>query len=241
MYVTGDYIAGRGNNCMGFGRKNSMVTAVGFDLDGTLFDDRQYVRAGLTEAARALEGRTGVDAREDLLEAYFQRGVRERTFDHVIAARDLSTDLLPELVEAYHDNDGDLVPYPETVPVLEELADDYRLGLLTGGTNGREKLRRLGVASYFDTVIVTSGGDVTKRDPEPFRELCDDLDARPSETAYVGDRPELDFVHPNRLGMHTIRVRKGQYADVAAESDRKEADVTIDNLEELPDLLAKLG
>lgn len=218
-----------------------MVTAVGFDLDGTLFDDRQYVRAGLAAAARVLESRTDVDAREDLLEAYFQRGIREGTFDHVLDARDLSPDLVPELVDAYHDHDDDLVAYPETVPVLETLDDDYRLGLLTGGTNGREKLERLGVASYFDAVVVTAGGDATKRDPEPFRELCDALGVEPSEMAYVGDRPELDFARPNELGMRTIRVRKGQYADATPETDREKPDVTIDNLTDLPDLLASLA
>jgi putative hydrolase of the HAD superfamily len=217
-----------------------MVTAVGFDLDGTLFDDRQYVRAGLVEAARVLESRTGVDAREDLLDAYFQRGVWERTFDHVLDSRDLSADLVPDLVEAYHDHDADLVPYPETVPLLEALADDYRLGLVTGGTNGREKLSRLGIASYFEAVVVTAGGDATKHDPEPFRELCDDLGVDPPETAYVGDRPELDFARPNELGMHTVRVMVGRYADATPASHREEADVTIDSLEELPDLLASL-
>ncbi|WP_157971733.1 HAD family hydrolase [Halorussus litoreus] len=215
-----------------------MVTAVGFDLDGTLFDDRQYVRAGLKAAARALESRTGVDAREDLLKAYFRRDIREGTFDHVLDARDLSPDLVPELVAAYHDHDDDLVAYPETVPVLESL-DDYRLGLLTGGTNGGEKLERLAIASYFDAVVVTADGDATKRDPEPFRELCDALDVEPSEMAYVGDRPELDFARPNDLGMYTVRVMKGQYADVAPESDPEEPDATIDSLAALPGLLRR--
>lgn len=216
-----------------------MLKAVGFDLDGTLFDDRQYIRAGLAEAARTLESRTGADVHDDLLDAYFGRGIREGTFDHVLEARGLSTELVPELVAAYHDHDEELDPYPETVPVLRTLADEFRLGLLTGGTNGHEKLDRLGIASYFDAVIVAEDGR-TKRDPDPFEELLDALDVRASETAYVGDRPEIDFVHPNDLGMHTVRVGVGRFADVAPDGADEEPDVTIDGLDELPELLRNL-
>jgi putative hydrolase of the HAD superfamily len=217
-----------------------MVRAVGFDLDGTLFDDRQYVRMGLDAAARELESRTGVDARDEFHEAYIERGICERTFDHVLDEHGLPAELVDDLVRAYHAHEGDLSPYDETGPVLEALADEYRLGLLTGGTNGREKLDRLGIASHFDAVVVAAGADVTKRDSESFVELLDALDVRPSETAYVGDRPEIDFVHPNDLGVVTVRIALGRFADVPAANENEEPDVTIESLDELPELLAEL-
>jgi putative hydrolase of the HAD superfamily len=218
-----------------------MLRAVGFDLDGTLFDDRQYVRAGLDAAAETLKSRTGVAARDDLHETYFERGIREQTFDTVLDDHDLPADLVPDLVAAYHAHDAELTPYEETVPMLEALADEYRLGLLTGGTNGRDKLDRLGIASHFDAVVVASGEDATKHDPEPFSALLEALDVQPSETAYVGDRPEIDFVHPNELGIRTVRVRVGRFADVPAESESEEPDATVESLDELPELLAELG
>jgi putative hydrolase of the HAD superfamily len=217
-----------------------MIRAVGFDLDGTLFDDRQYVRAGLDAAARELESRTGVAAREDLHDAYFERGIRERTFDHVLDAHDLPPELVGDLVEAYHAHEADLDPYPETVATLDALESDYRLGLLTGGTNGREKLDRLGIASSFDAVVVAAGADATKHEPEPFVDLLDALGVEASDAAYVGDRPEIDFRHPNDLGMYTVRVAVGRFADVPADGEDEQPDATVESLDELPDRLAAL-
>ncbi|WP_276302480.1 HAD family hydrolase [Halorussus lipolyticus] len=241
-----------------------MLRAVGFDLDGTLFDDRQYVAAGLASAAEALaeaepvsevhseedrapiefgdpeEGITDPETLEaDLREAYFGRGVTERTFDHVLAERDLPTALVPRLVEAYHDTDTPLYPYPDARETLATLGDEYRLGLLTGGTNGRDKLDRLGLTDYFDAVLVAPELDLTKREADPFERLLDLLDADPSEAAFVGDRPEIDFAHPNDFGMTTIRVERGPHAD-AEPTDRTTPDETVGRLADLPALLADL-
>jgi putative hydrolase of the HAD superfamily len=216
-----------------------MVTAVVFDLDGTLFDDRQYVRAGLLSAAERLEARTGRDLSADLLRSYFRAGRRERTFDRVLSAHDLDPGLVPELVDAYHANEESLVAFPDATRVLSTLSDGYDLGLLTGGTNGEEKLRRLGLASHFDVVHVAAARGTSKWDAEPYEAILSELGVAASETAYVGDRPALDFPHPNRLGMHTIRTRTGRFANEEPEGDAR-PDVAVDSLGELPGVVSDL-
>lgn len=216
-----------------------MVTAVCFDLDGTLYDDRQYVRAGFERAARLLEAEIGEDLYDEFLTAFFERGVRERTFDRVLEERGLSTDYVPELVAAYHGHSAELEPYPEARAVLDELASRYDLAVLTDGTNGRSKLDRLGLAEYFDVTLVTADTPVTKRDPEPFRDALSSLSAAPEEAVYVGDRPDLDFPRSNAIGMHTVRVRRGTFRGVEA-ADRADPDETVETLAELPDAIAAL-
>jgi len=213
-----------------------MLRAVCFDLDGTLFDDRQYVRAGLLHAGDKLESIADIDLSAELLEAYFDRGIREGTFDTVLAEHDVSQMYVPKLVEAYHENDADLTPFPGVAETLATLADDYNLALITGGHNGMDKLRRLDLGGYFDTVIVTSEEPYTKRDPQPFEAVLDALGATTGESVYVGDRPGHEFFQPNRLGMGTIRVKTGQYAGVDA-TGQAEPDVTIPTVRKLPELL----
>jgi len=215
-----------------------MLSAVCFDLDGTLFDDRQYIRSGLREAAIALEEETGTDLHDDLLVAYFEEGLRERTFDDVLRAHDISTDHVPQLVEAYHGHTDGLEPYPYAEPLLRELQEQFELGLLTGGSNGHSKIDRLGFEHYFDVIIVAPSIGMTKQEPAVFVKLLDSLDVSPADAVYIGDNPALDFAHPNALGMYTIRVKQGLHAtDVAANGTTP--DVTVEDLRDVPKAIAK--
>jgi len=212
------------------------MDALCFDLDGTLFDDRQYVRAGLLAAAEVVERERGVDISAELLSAYFQRGLTEQTFDRVLEECGLSTDLVPELVTAYHANSAPLVPFPDAESTLERLRPEYDLGVVTGGSNGAAKLDRLGLGGYVDSVIVAPARGWSKREPEPFEAVLAELNATPEETAVVGDRPAVDFAQPNRLGLLTVRVRRGQYATTVADTGT-EPDVVVDSLSAIPDIL----
>jgi len=216
-----------------------MPEAVLFDLDGTLFDDRQYVRAGLHEAGARLESLTGESLTEELLTAYFERSITETTFQTILAEHDLPLDLVPTLVEAYHSNEAPLTPYPDAEPTLSTLAETRPLGLITGGRRGEAKLSRLGLADAFNVVIVTPDLDSSKREPGPFERALDALGADAARAAYVGDRPALDFPQPNRLGMATVRVRRGSYADQEAEGDER-PDAIVETLDEVPETLAEL-
>ncbi|WP_253737063.1 HAD-IA family hydrolase [Halohasta salina] len=209
-----------------------MAEAILFDLDGTLFDDRQYIRGGLRNASSVLAARTGVDLTDELLDAYFERGCTESTFDTVLNEHGLSTELVSELVDTYHDNHADLWPFPDTVPVLDALTDSCRLGVITGGTNGRAKLDRLGLTDYFEIVYVTTERDSSKRSPAVFESALDAFDVSPTAAIYVGDRPALDFPQPNRLGMTTVRIVRGRYANADATGDAR-PDYAVDGLDEL--------
>jgi len=218
--------------------RRSSVRAVCFDLDGTLFDDRQYARAGLVSAAAELRRRAGVDLTEELLSAYFREGHREATFDVVLSAAGLADDHVPALVSAYHDNDASLVPYADAAATLERLESDYPIGVVTGGTNGREKLARLGLDEYVAAVIVTAEREDSKRTPAPFLEMADRLDVPHESMAFVGDRPGLDFPQPNRLGMWTIRVMRGRYADAVARNAAA-PDTAVGSLAAVPEAVAQ--
>ena len=214
------------------------MDAVCFDLDGTLFDDRQYVRAGLLAAADLLDRETGVDLSAELLEAYFRRELTEQTFDHVLDEHGLSTDLVPRLVTAYHEHSAPLVPFPDAESTLEGLREEYDLAVVTGGTNGASKLDRLGLSGYFDSVVVAPAHGWSKRDPEPFAAALGELGTTPDGPAVVGDRPAVDFARPNRMGMLTVRVRRGRYATVAA-SEATESDIEVDSLDAVPEVLRR--
>ncbi|MDS0281594.1 HAD family hydrolase [Haloarcula onubensis] len=218
--------------------RRSSLRAVCFDLDGTLFDDRQYARAGLISAAAELQRRTGVDLTAEFLRAYFRNGHREATFDVVLSAAGLADDHVPALVRAYHDNEASLVPYPDAAETLERLGRDYAIGVVTGGTNGREKLSRLGLDDYVDEVVVTAEREDSKRSPGPFVEIAERLRVTHESTVFVGDRPPLDFPQPNQLGMLTVRLMRGRYADTIARNAAA-PDAAVESLSALPAVVSR--
>lgn len=53
---------------------------------------------------------------------------------------------------------------------------------------------------------------------------------------YVGDNPNKDFVNLNLIGVKTIRLRQGDYANLVAKKGF-DANYHIDTLEQLPSLI----
>jgi putative hydrolase of the HAD superfamily len=218
------------------------IEAVCFDLDDTLYDYHEYARAGLRAAADRLERLTGQSVHEELQRLYFEQGRTQGTFDalldrHEIQVQEDADALVEDLVDAYHAAADPLDPYPETERVLSRLGREYELGLITDGRNGRAKLRRLGIEDHFEVVVVGPELDRSKRDPVVFQRAISGLDGEPERTVYVGDDPRVDFRVPNRLGMATIRLRRGRYADLEPDGTGGAPDAEIDHLDAVPALV----
>lgn len=213
------------------------LEAICFDLDDTLYDYLRYAKLGLDEVGDYLEALTGREYHAELYDMYFEDGITENTFELLVERHDLSPELVSEMEEAYHGATDPLEPYPETEPVLSELAETYELGCITDGREGHTKLRRLGIREYFDEVLVTSTIGRSKREASVFEYVLSKLSTEPAAAVYVGADPWMDFHNPNDLGMTTVRLRKGRYSDLEPTTRDAVPDHEIPTLEELPNVL----
>src|SRR4051812_34451058 len=109
--------------------------AVVFDLDDTLFAERDYVLSGFRAvsqwAADAL-GTNPASTFEELRNLH-ACGVRGTTFNAWLARHGLPAILVPELVSIYRAHKPLLRPFPGIVGLLTELADNVPLGIVTDG------------------------------------------------------------------------------------------------------------
>lgn len=216
------------------------VDAICFDLDDTLYDYLRYAQSGLDEVGAYLEALTGRQYGAELFDIYFEDGITDEPFDVLVERHGLPPELVDEMVEAYHGATGPLQPYPETEPVLAELTETYPLGCITDAREGHAKLQRLGLREYFDEVLVTQSIGRSKEEPAAFEHLLSKLSASPQSTVYVGDDPRVDFRAPNELGMTTVRLRRGRYADLEPDDRDAAPDHEIRQLDALPNLLTRL-
>lgn len=125
--------------------------------------------------------------------------------------------------------------YSDARPVLVQLQGaGFRLGAAGNMVEDSEYvLRRAGLPLEF--VASSERWGVAKPDPEFFRRIIQTAHAQASDIVYVGDRIDNDVIPARQIGMKTVLIRRGLWADVHA--DTAQADACIDALTELPVVL----
>jgi len=215
------------------------IRAVGFDLDGTLFDHRGSAIVGVDRFLESLgvepteHARTLWFAAEDeqierwrLRRIDFQEQRRER-LRRVLPALGVPTPSevaeLDALFERY------LAGYraawrafPDSVELVRRVkATGRRVGLLTNGAEEQQldKLRLTGLLEVFDHICISERIGVQKPDPQAFRLLAAGLGVGPGECLFVGDNPLHDIDGARAVGMTALLVdRYGLHRTGVAEA-----------------------
>lgn len=215
--------------------------AILFDLDDTLYNQREWLSGAFLLAGQCLEDELGVPAlraQAKLLDLSAKYGSSSgNLFNRLLASYDIAEDpvLIEALVRRFYEYCPPKLPtYPGVFKTLRGIRS---AGLVCGViTNGRSEVQRskinaLGIAEFF-TVVLVSGdfGDAWKKpSSRMYREALVELGMEGSECVYVGDNPGIDFVPAREAGYYTVRVRKGEYASLVVDL-QTDADCTIDEI-----------
>jgi len=221
--------------------------AVIFDMDDTLYPERDFVLSGFTVVATWAERVLGIPADEGygLLARLFAEGVRGDTFNRWLAAWHVAQPerFLPEMVAVYREHEPQIRPFPEIPSLLQQLRATCRLGLVSDGYLDvqRRKLRALGLAGCFEAIVFSDewGRAHWKPDPKPYVVVLKKLGILPEQAVYVADNPKKDFLGARRIGMATIRFcfPSGEYAHLEPPSSEHAPDMVTNSLAGLRQLL----
>lgn len=224
--------------------------AIVFDLDDTLYPEEAYVHSGFRAVAAWGAEHLDIPATQGYieLERLFREGVRGNNFDAWLAGHGLSADgVVGELVRIYRAHRPAIEPFPAAAPLLERLAVEHALGLLSDGwvEVQNTKLDALGLREHFDAVVITDelGREAWKPSPRGFEVLLTRLGGVPRDGAvYVSDNPVKDFLGARRAGLRSIRVRTphGIYAHLEPETHEHAPDAEVSGLGGLETVLAGL-
>lgn len=164
-----------------------------FDLDDTLYSEKEYVRSGFKAAA---------PERFDELWQAFLNG--QPAFDTVLGEGAKAA------LETYRSHKPNISLYPGVRAMLERIkASGRKLAMVTDGRPGgqRNKIAALEIEELFDRIIITDElGGIEFRKPcsLAFEMLQREFKLPFEKMAYIGDNKKKDFIASEKLGMKSI-------------------------------------
>lgn len=217
----------------------SQIRGVVFDLDDTLYSEKEYVFSGFKAVARYL----GNSEYADKLWNYFEAG--KLALDELLSEISRQ-DEKEECLTIYREHSPNISLYKGIPDLLKALRDaNIQIGIITDGRaiGQRAKINALGLPALVDEIIITDElGGVRFRQPNSisFRIMQTKWQIPFEEMLYIGDNPEKDFQAPCQLGMHTMFFRNkcGLYYD--AHDAPILCDYVVENLKEMRDCLQKI-
>lgn len=179
------------------------VDFVVFDLDDTLYSEKEYVHSGFNRIAELF---SMPELELELWEAFLQG---EEAIDVALEKEGL-LDRKVEALEIYRKQIPTIHLYDGVWDMLCRIKQSGKmLGLLTDGRpeGQHAKIESLGLESVFDEVVITDElGGVHCRKPNEigFVNLHERTSVPYGKMTYIGDNMNKDFVAPERLGMKCI-------------------------------------
>lgn len=191
----------------------SSVRLLIFDMDDTLYPEREFVFSGYKAVSKFVLDKYGLFV-EDELKRRFEEGQRGDLFSTVLNSLGLklSESGIKEIVAVYREHIPIIRPYSDTSLISKFKEAGYQVGLLSDGWSGvqKNKWASLGLSSLFDHVVFTDdfGRDFWKPHTKAFQHICSLAGLAPQQAVYIGDNPVKDFAGPNELGMKSIRIKR---------------------------------
>lgn len=176
------------------------IKGVIFDLDDTLYSEKEYVKSGYKAVSDYLGG-----GYEEKLWSFFEAG--KPAIDELLKELGRENEKAATL-DVYRSHKPDIHLYPGVVEMIAYLkTQNIKVGIITDGRpkGQHNKLDALGLV--VDDVIITDElGGVQFRKPcdIAFRILATRWRLNPADIVYVGDNPAKDFQAPQQLGMKSV-------------------------------------
>ncbi|MBE6068675.1 MAG: HAD family hydrolase [Clostridium lundense] len=229
------------------------IKTIIFDLDDTLYNEREFVYGAFSEVCKYISIKFNKDYERlhiEVIRILNEQG-RGKIFNLLCDKYNINEDI-NKLVEIYRAAKPDLQLYEDALHALRKYKgnsmdniDTYNIGLITDGKASVQwnKIKSLKLEQHIDKIIVTDdfGIDFWKPNEFAYREMMKYFNSSAEQCVYIGDNPHKDFIGPRRIGMYTVRVIReiGDHMNTFLDKEH-EADFTIKKLDELENIIKNL-
>lgn len=178
--------------------------AVLFDLDDTLFSERDFLHSGWHAVACEAEKRGFMD----IGKAYELMTKAPDAFDALHEAYPEFS--IADMLEIYRNHMPDIHLKPGARQTVMQLRDaGAPVGIITDGRSisQRNKIKALGLDTLVDYIGISEETGADKHQAQPFLHAEEHF-GKHRPYIYVGDNPAKDFAQANKLGWHTVMLRE---------------------------------
>ena len=213
-----------------------------FDLDDTLYLERDYVVSGFNAVGQwVAEWLSIPDFAERCLDL-FECGHRGDIFDSVLRefGQGATPQLVTGLVELYRAHPPKIKMAPDAEQVLAQIDRCWPIAIISDGPvlSQTRKCEALGLASIAEPLVLTDilGDGFRKPHKAAFEYVASCVEAK--QFVYIADNPAKDFTAPKQLGWLTVRVRRPGGLHYDQPNEIVLPDFEIPNCSELPLILS---
>ncbi|UCG32293.1 MAG: HAD family hydrolase [Phycisphaerales bacterium] len=226
-------------------RDRTPIDLLVFDLDDTLYPEREYAFSGFEAVAVAYTDLLGPPSRTAArLKEIFDSGNRTRCFNQLLTERghEVRANLVGRMVETYRAHRPRIALHVDARECLTLWRRRVKTAVLSDGylLAQQNKVAALRLTGTVDAVVLTDqwGREFWKPHPRGFELLQERFALRADLCAYVSDNASKDFVAPNALGWITIQAKRpgGTYEHESAPSGGQPRHA-VDDLRDLARLL----
>lgn len=197
------------------------ITAVSFDLDGTLIRyerppdevlracfevlDQEPLFSVEEYYARYDEFAETCDSMDELRAECFAALAADNGYD-----RRLGRDVADVFSEERDQSNVELLP--SAARVLDELGDEYRIAVVTNGARDaqRQKIDAVDLERWIDTVVIAGYDVAPKPDPAPIERAMRSLGVAPETAVHIGNSLETDVAGATAAGVDSVWIAAGK-------------------------------
>ena len=222
------------------------IRALLFDLDDTLYDEKQFIKSGFIKVAEFVENKFKIDKDffYKILIDIFNEGKRGNIFNIALERINIIYDenIICSMVKIYREHNPKIRLDKDVKSLLRKFKGSYSLGIITDGyfEVQKKKVQALKLEELFDSIIYMDkyGKEYWKPNVLGYKLALEEFRMLPEEAIYVGDNPYKDFIGAKKIGIPTVRILQPgrEYYKVRLDKEY-EADYEIRELQKIIDVL----
>lgn len=180
-----------------------------FDLDDTLYKERDYLLSAYREISEVLSVRIGRDYYSDL--AHLIKAGRFSCIDYLLSIQEVQkVTSREELIKIYREHVPTLALSKEVSKIIGYLKNaGIVIGILTDGRSvtQRNKISALGLHNFVNDNDVVISDEIGFGKPAVVGYQIFESRHLGAKFIYIGDNPKKDFIAPNKLGWLTVGLK----------------------------------